>query len=178
MGAGVKKQIKESGSLLDDDSNTSLKPRKKSRVATRGPKSRGAKSTGVSRGAKGAKVMTPRMGAKGKLPLDYDSDNLLWSNDSTPKATIIKNRSDSAGKHSIKELLKKIEEKDKEIRLMELELSKSKVTSRMNKTKVQEELKWTGEEINFAEMVNHFCQNFLFPKIQVPQEWMEGNSAR
>jgi hypothetical protein len=34
----------------------------------------------------------------------------------------------------------------------------------MNKTKVREELKWTGEETNFAEMVNHFCWNFLFPK--------------
>jgi len=32
--------------------------------------------------------------------------------------------------------LKKIKEKDKMIRLVELELSKSKVTSRMNKMKV------------------------------------------
>jgi len=36
----------------------------------------------------------------------------------------------------VKEFLKKIEEKDKMIRSLELELSKSKVTSRMNKTKV------------------------------------------
>ena len=39
------------------------------------------------------------------------------------------------GKHSFKGLLKKIKEKDKMIRLVELELSKSKVTSRMNKMK-------------------------------------------
>ena len=39
-------------------------------------------------------------------------------------------------KHSIKKLLKKIEEKDKMIRSLELELSKSKVILRMNKTKV------------------------------------------
>ncbi len=64
----------------------------------------------------------------------------------TPKATFIKSRSDSMGKHSIRELLKMIEEKDKAIRSLELELSKLKVNSRMKKTKVREELKWTAEE--------------------------------
>ncbi len=116
----------------------------------------------------------PRIGVKGKLTLDYDSDDLSSSNDSTPKVTIIKSRSDSVGKHSIKELLKKIEEKDSKIRSLELELSKLKVTSRMNKTKVQEELKWTGEETNFAEMVNHFCRNFLFSKFKfLKDRWKE-----
>jgi hypothetical protein len=70
------------------------------------------------------------------------------------------------GKHSIKELLKTIQEKDKEIRSLELELSKTKVNSRMNKTKVQKGLKWTGEETTFAETVNHFCRYFLFPKFK------------
>jgi hypothetical protein len=46
----------------------------------------------------------------------------------------------------------------------------------MNKTKVQEELKWTGEETNFAETVNTSV-GFIFFKIQVPQEWMYGNYA-
>ncbi len=78
----------------------------------------------------------PRTGAKGKMTLDYNSDNFLSSNDSTPTATVVKSRSESMGRHSVKELLKKIEEKDKEIRPLKLELSKSKVTSRMNKTKV------------------------------------------
>ena len=122
------KWVKESGSSLDDDRDTSVKPRMKSRGATGGQKSGGAKSIGVSRGVRGAKVMKPRMGAKGKLTLDYDSDDSLWSDDSTPKATILKNSSDSVGKHSVKELLKMIKENDKEIRLLELELSKSKVT--------------------------------------------------
>ena len=45
------------------------------------------------------------------------------------------------GKHSVKELMKKIKEQDKKIRSLELELSKSNLTSRMNKRKVQEELK-------------------------------------
>ncbi len=40
------------------------------------------------------------------------------------------------GKHSVKELLKKIEEQDKRIRSLELELSKLNLTSRMNKRKV------------------------------------------
>jgi len=78
------------------------------------------------------------------------------------------------GKPSIKELLKKIKEKDKMIRSLELELSKSKVTSRMNKTKVREELKWTGEETNFAEMVNHFCRHWLFLKFKfLKNGWKE-----
>jgi hypothetical protein len=47
---------------------------------------------------------------------------------------------------------------------LDLKLSNAKVTSRMNKAKVREELKWTGEETTFAETVNHFCQIFLFPK--------------
>ncbi len=78
------------------------------------------------------------------------------------------------GKHSVKELLKTIQEKDKESRSLELELSKSKVTSRMNKTKVQEELKWTGEETTFVETVHHFCWNFLFPKFKFLKDgWKE-----
>jgi len=99
---------------------------KKSRGITGGRKSGGNKSIRVSRGAKVSKVTKQRMGAKGKMTLDYDSDDFL-----------------------------------------ELELSKLKVNSRMNKTKVQEELKWTGEETNFAEMMNHFCRNFLFPKFKL-----------
>ena len=61
-------------------------------------------------------------------------------------------------------MLKIIDEKDKKIRSLELEISKSKMATRHNKRKVQEEYQWTGEETNFAEMVNHFCKNFLFPR--------------
>ena len=109
--------------------------------------------------AKVRKSGTGRVAAKGKKTLDYGSDDFSSSSDdSTPKATI--------GEHSIKILLKKIKEKDKIIRSLELELSKSKATARMTKTKVREELKWTGEETNFAESVNRFCRNFLFPKFK------------
>ncbi len=70
--------------------------------------------------------------------------------------------------------MKKIKEKDKEIRWLELELFKLKVTSRMNKMKVQKELKWTGEETNFVETVNHFCPNFLFQKFKFLKDgWKE-----
>ncbi len=44
------------------------------------------------------------MGAKGKNTLDDDSDDFSLSDDLTPKATIVKSRSDSVGKHSVKEL--------------------------------------------------------------------------
>ncbi len=85
--------------------------------------------------AKGAKVNEVKTGAKGKNTLDDDSDDFSSSDDSTPKATIIKSRSDSMGRHSVKELLKKIKEQDKKISSLELELSKSNLTSRMNKRK-------------------------------------------
>ena len=61
--------------------------------------------------------------------MHYGSDNFSSSSDVlTPKPTM--------RKHPIKKLLKKIEEKDKMIRSLELELSKSKVSLRMNKMKV------------------------------------------
>jgi hypothetical protein len=164
-GGGVKKRAaKESNSSSDDDSDSDMsgaKPRKKSG---------GTKSIEVSRRSKVAKVGksgTGRVAAKGKKTLDYGSDDFSSSsNDSTLKATM--------GKHSVKELLEKIEEKDKIIRSLELELSKSKVNARMNKTKVRENLKWTGEETNFSESVNHFCWNFLFPKFKFLKDgWKE-----
>ena len=172
-GGGVKKwaaKESDSSSNNDSDSDTSAKPRKKSRVATGSQKVGWTKSIGVSKRPKVAKVRkseTGRVAAKGKKTLDYGSDDFSSSsNDSTPKATM--------GKHSIEELLKKIEEKDKMIRSLELELSKSKVSLRMNKTKVREELKWTGEETNFAETVNHFCWHRLFPKFKFLKDgWKE-----
>jgi hypothetical protein len=96
----------------------------------------------VSRVVNGAKVKKLKTGAKGKNTLDYDSDDLSSSDDLTQKATILKSRSDSMGDQSLKELLKKIKEEDKKTRSVELELSKLKLTSRMNKRKVREELKW------------------------------------
>ena len=60
-------------------------------------------------------------GVKAKLTLHYESEDFLSSdsNDSTPKATIVKSRSDSVGKHFIKELLKTIQERDKKIEALE-----------------------------------------------------------
>ena len=71
--------------------------------------------------------------------------------------------------------MEKIKEKDEMIRSLNLKLlSNSKVTSRMNKTKVREELKWTGEETNFAETVNHFCRFYLFPRFKfLKNGWTE-----
>ena len=130
----------------------------------------GTRSVIVSRGAKVVKrnkSCTGASAAKGKKTPDYNSDDFsLSSDDSTEKAT--------KRKHSIKDLLKTIEEKDKIIRLLDLKLTQQRVTSRMNKTKVREELKWMGEETNFAEMVNHFCRDFLFPKFKFLKDgWKE-----
>jgi hypothetical protein len=96
-GDGVKKQGKESGSLSDNESDMSVKPRKKSRGAAGGQNIGGTKSIGVSRGvAKVVKVTKPRTTVKGKKTLDYESGDFSSStDDSTPKATM--------GKHSVKE---------------------------------------------------------------------------
>jgi hypothetical protein len=132
-------------SSSDDDSYTSVKvPMKKSRGKKSRPTSGRGESNKVSRVAKGVKVNKVKAGAKGKNTLNDDSDDFSSSDASTPKATIIKSRSASVGEHSVKELLKKIKEKDKKIRSLELELSKSNLTSKMNKRKVRGELKWTG----------------------------------
>ncbi len=126
-----------SSSSSDDDSYTSvIVPMKKSRGEKSRPTSGGGESIGVSRVAKGAKVNKVTTGAKGKNTSDDESDVFSSSDYSTPKATIIKSRSDNVGKHSVKELLKEIEEQDKKIRSLELELSKLNLTSRMNKRKV------------------------------------------
>ena len=61
---------------------------------------------------------TGGVAAKGTKTLDYGSDDFSSSsNDTTPKATM--------GGPSIKKLLKKIEEKDKIISTLELELKKN-----------------------------------------------------
>jgi hypothetical protein len=167
LGVGLKKRPaamkqSESPSLYDDDSDsvTSVQPRKKSRGTTVGQMSGGTKSHGVSRGAKvakGKKSSTGASAAKGKKTPEYRSDDFSSSgedSDSTHKSR--------TGKHSVKDLLEKIKEKDEKIkdkdemiRSLNIKLLNSKVTSRMNKMKVREELKWTGEETNFAEGVVH-----------------------
>jgi hypothetical protein len=93
------------------------------------------------------------------LGYDYTSS----SGDLIPEATVYESVEEEI-KCSRQDLLKIIDEKDKKIRSLELEISKSKMTNRHNKRKVQEEYQWTGEETNFAKMVNHFCKNFFFPR--------------
>ena len=120
LGGGVKKRaaIKSDSSLFlsNDDSNsaTSVQPRKKSKRTTGGRMSGGTRSVGDSRGAKvarGKKSGTGASAVKRKKTPDSKSDDFsLSSDDLTQKAT--------KGKHSIKDLLKKIKEKDKMSRLL------------------------------------------------------------
>jgi hypothetical protein len=178
LGVGLKKRTSaiesESPSSYDDDSDSlpSVQPRKKSRGTTVGRMSGGTRSHGVSRGAKvakGKKSSTGASAAKGKKTPEYRSDDFSSSGDDSDST-----QKSRTGKHSVKDLLEKIKEKDEMIRSLNLKLSNSKVTSRMNKTKVREELKWTGEETNFAETVNHFCRFYLFPRFKfLKNGWTE-----
>ncbi len=63
-------------------------------------------------------------------------------------------------------MLKIIDKREKKIRSLELEISKSKMANRHNKRQVWEEYQWTGEETNFAKTVNHFCKYFLWPRFK------------
>jgi hypothetical protein len=65
-GGGVKKRAKECNSSLDDDSDTSVKPRKKSRGATGAQKSGGDKPIGVSRGGGRGESDDAKNGSKGE----------------------------------------------------------------------------------------------------------------
>ena len=179
LGVGLKKRTaamkqSESPSSYDDDSDsvTSVQPRKKSRGTTVGRMSGGTRSHGVSRGAKvakGKKSSTGASAAKGKKTPEYRSDDFSSSGDDSDST-----QNSRTGKHSVKDLLEKIKEKEEMIMSLNLKLSNSKINSRMNKTKVREELKWTGEETNFAETVNHFCRFYLFPRFKfLKNGWTE-----
>ena len=179
LGVGLKKRTaamkqSESPSSYDDDSDSlpSVQPRKKSRGTTVGRMSGGTRSHGVSRGAKvakGKKSSTGASAAKGKKTPEYRSDDFSSSGDDSDST-----QNSRTGKHSVKDLLEKIKEKEEMIMSLNLKLSNSKINSRMNKTKVREELKWTGEETNFAETVNHFCRFYLFPRFKfLKNGWTE-----
>jgi hypothetical protein len=63
-----------------------------------------------------------------------------------------------------------VEDKDKKIKALILELNMTKTKKQQNKQKVQEDYQWTGEKINFLDTVNHFCKLFLFPKYMFLKE--------
>ena len=75
---------------------------------------------------------------------------------------------DVRGKETLTEKLKKIiAERDRTIEKLEMELARHRTAgTRMNNTQVREQLKWTGEEINFAETVHNFCKVFLFVRVK------------
>jgi hypothetical protein len=68
------------------------------------------------------------------------------------------------------ELFQLLEEKERKIKLLELELMTMKTESRNSKKTVQEDYHWSGEEINFAESVNNFCRSMLFPRYKFLKE--------
>ncbi len=103
------------------------------------------------------------------LGYDYTSS----SGDSIPEATIYESAEEEI-KRSWQDLLKIIDKKDKKIRSLELEISKSKMANQHNKRKVREEYQWTREEMNFTKTVNHFCKNFLFPRYKfLKDRWQD-----
>ena len=56
-----------------------------------------------------------------------------------------------------------LREKERKIKKLQTELNLMKSKSKPNKKTLQESMRWSSEEINFANSVNTFVQVFLFP---------------
>jgi hypothetical protein len=83
-------------------------------------------------------------------------------------------RGSRSGGSEVDDLRNELEASKRKMKAMELELAKSKMTSRMNKKAVREEMQWTGEETNFSETVSTFCRVNLFPKYKfLDKRWKE-----
>ena len=171
---GGKKRESLSSSDDDDDSNSavSVQPMKKSMGTTGGRMSGGTRSVVVLRGAKGTKRKKSCAGAsaaKGKKTQNYNSDDFSSSSDDSIQKSM-------KGKHSIKDLLKTIEEKDKIIRLLDLKLTtKGDLKNEQDKGERGVEVEGRGDKhCRDGELL---LSEFSFFQIQVPQGWMEGNYA-
>ena len=63
------------------------------------------------------------------------------------------------------ELVERLREKERTIKKLQEEVhSLRRNKSRPNKKDIRERMKWSGEEINFADSVNTFVREFLFPR--------------
>jgi hypothetical protein len=62
------------------------------------------------------------------------------------------------------ELLEMLCEKEVTIKKLEAEVHSLRNKSRPNKKDLRESMRWSGEEINFADSVNTFVREFLFPR--------------
>ena len=83
-------------------------------------------------------------------------------------------RGSQSGGSEFDDLRNELEASKRKMKAMELELAKSKMTSRMNKKAVREQLNWTGEDTNFSETVSTFCRVNLFPKYKfLDKHWKE-----
>ena len=62
------------------------------------------------------------------------------------------------------ELVERLREKERTIKKLQAEVHSLRNKSRPNKKDIRERMKWSGEEINFADSVNTFVREFLFPR--------------
>ncbi len=75
---------------------------------------------------------------------------------------------------SQEELLDILRERKRTIKRLQTELNLMKNKSRMNKKTLQESIRWSGEEINFADSINTFVRVFLFPRYKFLREgWQD-----
>jgi len=68
------------------------------------------------------------------------------------------------------ELLAMMHEKQRTIKKLQVEVHLLRNKSRPNKKSLRESMRWSGKEINFADSVNSFVREFLFPRYKVLRE--------
>ena len=68
------------------------------------------------------------------------------------------------------ELLAMLREKERTIKKLQAEVHSLRNKSRPNKKSLRESMRWSGEEINFADSVNCFVREFLFPRYKFLRE--------
>jgi hypothetical protein len=75
---------------------------------------------------------------------------------------------------SQEELLDMLRERERMIKRQQTELNLMKNKSRTNKKTLRESMRWSGEEINFADNINTFVRVFLFPRYKFLREgWQD-----
>ncbi len=110
----------------------------------------------------------------------YISDNASSDGDldyNVPKVEVYDNYDnsyDELNNKSRAQLLEMLQESDRKIKVLELELVGTKCKQRENTKQIWENYNWAGGEANFADTVNQFCKQFLFPWYKLLKEgWQD-----
>ncbi len=93
------------------------------------------------------------------LPLDDNSYATIEERRNKRKKGVNIMKSNMSTREDLFDML---EEKEREIKTLRLEINMMKNKTWQNKKMVREDYQWTGEEISFADSINNFCRDLCF----------------